>query len=89
MIKNNLGQVAVAFYMNRAQRVVVGERQYIFVPRGTVSMAWINEEDVPALLEKKKTCRCANSSPTSLFRLATQQMVNIWTGQGDPREGVK
>jgi len=77
MIKNDSGQVAIAHYQPSPKVVTVNGKSIAFVTQHAVSMAWVDEEDVTALLAIKKTCCGGSMNP--MFRYATQGQVNVWT----------
>jgi hypothetical protein len=76
-IRNENGQVALAYYQPSPKMVTIGKKGIVFVAQHAVSMAWVDEEDVTPLLAMKKTCCGGSESP--MFRYATQGQVNVWT----------
>lgn len=83
MITNSDGWVAVRYFKHHNKYVNVGAREYVFTLQNkSVSMAWVHPDDVQKLLTMKHQC-CPGGSPKSMFRLANQQEVNLWTGVGD------
>ena len=80
MIKNEQGQVAIAYFQPMPQTVKVGGTVYNFIIKFAVSMAWVNEEHVYDILRIIKEC-CGGSVHTP-YRYATQGQVNVWSGLG-------
>lgn len=76
-IRNEANQVALAYYQPSPKMVTVGKTAYVFVPQHAVSMAWVEEKDVSALLAMKKECCGGNLNP--MFRYATDGQVRTWT----------
>lgn len=82
MIKNSSGDVAMTYYQNTGYHAQLGNgHEYLFVTHRNVCMAWVKEEDVQKMLAVVKTCCGGNTRP--IFRLSSQQEVNLWTGSGD------
>jgi hypothetical protein len=50
-------------------------KQYVFVPKHNISLAWIDKCDVDFFLHKKIGC-CGNARPG--FFLATQEQLDKW-----------
>lgn len=86
MIKNQSGQIALKWMINpngKTVRMGDTEKYYVFTPKFHVVMAWVDEVDIPALLEKKhKTCNCNNGTYKQAFEYANLLDVNLWmTGE--------
>jgi hypothetical protein len=83
MIKNDAGQVAFWYFNTHQKLVRLGNgHAYVFVPKNHVCLAWIDDADIPAVLEVYEGCHCPNKTRKPAFRYASQQEVNIWTGTG-------
>lgn len=83
-VSNDKGQVAIRYYMNAPKYVSLGNgREYVFSGGKYVSASWVNVEDVDAILAMTKSCNCSGGSKKPMFRLASQQEVNLWLGVGD------
>ena len=76
-IHNEANQVAIAYYQPSPKMVTVGKKGIVFVAQHAVSMAWVDEEDVAAILAMKKVCCGGSESP--MFRYATEGQVRVWT----------
>jgi hypothetical protein len=76
-IRNGQNQVAIAHYQPSPKMVTVGKKGIVFVAQHAVSMAWVDEEDVAAILAMKKTCCGGSQNP--MFRYATEGQVRVWT----------
>ena len=80
MLKNEQGQAAVAYYQPMPQKIRIGTAIYDFVVKRAVSMAWVNEEHIDAILRITKTC-CGGNVHT-VFRYATDGQVIVWMNTG-------
>jgi hypothetical protein len=80
MIKNEYGQIAIAYFQPMPQTVKVRNIVYNFIIKHAVSMAWVNEEHVIGVLKITRTCCGGNVSYP--YRYATQGQVNVWSGLG-------
>ena len=84
MITNPAGEVAMRYFNNIPKYIMLGNKhEYLFTQHKYGSYAWIKPEDVGKILAVMHDCHCGSSAPKPAFRLATQQEVNLWTGQGD------
>ena len=80
MVKNEQGQIAIAYYQPIPETVQIGDSIYSFIIQRAVSMAWINEEHVADILRITKTC--CGGSKHNIYRYATDSQVNVWSGKG-------
>lgn len=76
MIRNPAGGVAVRFSEPIQKYVMVGKHEYVFTPRKSVSIAWVAEEDVDALLGTRQSGCCGAQGKR--FFLANEESVNLW-----------
>jgi hypothetical protein len=82
MVTNEAGDVAIRYYQTTGRYVQLpNHHEYVFVSKRNICLAWVKPEDVDKVLEITKTCCGGNRN--KVFFPATQQQVNIWTGQGD------
>lgn len=58
------------------RHIVVGKNVYDFRVQHNVSLAWVEDQDVQAVLKIKGGC-CNHQN--SLFRLANERVVKVWT----------
>lgn len=77
MIKNSDGLIAVRHYTSNPTDVAIGATVYHFRPAYNVSLGWVREEDIEAVLNIKANICCG--SVANKFRLANQNDVNIHT----------
>ena len=83
MIKNGSGEVAVTYFQPTGKYVKLGNgSEYVFRTIRNVCLSWVKETDVDSILNIRHQC-CPGSSPKPVFRLSSQQEVNLWTGVGD------
>lgn len=79
MITNSDGFVALQHYNSnpRTVKIQADGTLYSFVPRHSVSLAWIDPKHVDSLLAQKAKLCCGKNQ--NLFFPASQINVNIWT----------
>lgn len=77
-VVNESGQVAVSYFQPITQRLRVGTREYSFIVHFNISMAWIEPEDVEAVLSVVKECCGGNRS--RVYRLEHETHVKRWHG---------
>lgn len=80
MITNDQGQVAIKYYQTIPHVLRVGGKEYAFVVKARICMAWIDAGNVNTVLSVKKNC-CGNNSKT-VYSYANEQTVNIWANGG-------
>ena len=80
MITNEQGQVAIKYYQTIPHILRTGGKEYAFVVRARLCMAWIDASQVDKVLQIKKNC-CGNNSKT-VYSYANEQTINIWTNGG-------
>jgi len=81
-IYNNTGKVAMRYLTPIQKYVMLGNKhEYIFAPRYSVSLAWVDEADVNMILNvPKSSCQgCGGSARSNGFILANQASINCWT----------
>lgn len=81
MILNDKNQVAIVHLFSNPRNVLLnGDKVlYHFEPQRQISLAWVNQEHVGQVLEIRDGCSSCGSK-RRLFRLASQQEVDLWTG---------
>ena len=72
--------VALVRYMPLGQTVDVNGKTYVFDPRGGVSLCWVEEEDVPAVLDIMKVC--CGGRRRRIFQHANQAQIDFWERLG-------
>jgi hypothetical protein len=79
---NTSGQIAIKY--RQAIQVLVqqtpSKTDYVFIPKGGVSMAWINLEDYGDVIGRYKVC-CGGHKRQSFIE-ANEQDIRIWTNGG-------
>jgi hypothetical protein len=79
MIRNATNQVAVAYGRSHASiNFQCGTREYWLFSQHAVSLAWVNEEDLPCALAVTRWC-CGGNKQGAVV-LATQEQVDRWNG---------
>lgn len=73
---NENGEIAVAYYQTIPHVLEVHKKEYAFVVKRNICMAWINPEDIDAVLGVVKTC-CGNQRRT-VYRLEHETHVKRW-----------
>lgn len=79
MVRRN-GTVAVVHYNSNGSEELIGGRLYLFRPRYAISLAWIDEQDVPFLLSKRINGCCGTSH--SKYALASERQVSVYETGG-------
>ena len=79
---NSKNQTALRWTINtngKTVRMGSSDKYYVFTPKFNVVMAWVDDVDVPALLNKKeKSCSCANGTYKNAFEPCSLVNVNLW-----------
>lgn len=78
---NDQGQVAVRQFRQSERLVEVHGNGYYFAVRASISMAWVNEDDLDAILNYTYNCNCGGT-PKIGFGLASEDDVRRWTVGG-------
>jgi hypothetical protein len=87
MITDSNGNVALRYYQPTGKYVMLSNKhEYVFRTVRNVCLAWVQPSDVDQMLAT--THECCGGSRKNIFFVATQQQVNIWTGEGDFRPTV-
>jgi hypothetical protein len=78
------GKVAVRYLTPVQKYVKLGNKhEYIFIPRFSVSLAWVDEDDATTLITTQPLKKaCCGGARASSFILATQSMINCFTNGG-------
>lgn len=80
MITNEAGQVAMKYRRQRPLLLKCGKKQYVFVVRANIPLAWIDEEDIPCAQAKRGGC-CGQRKPGVII-FANESDVRRWTNGG-------
>jgi hypothetical protein len=75
-VTNDAGQIAIRYYQTIPKVVTVNKHDYVFVSKHNVSLSWVAEDDVFALLNMTGGC-CGNKTK-GIFKLASLTNVNLW-----------
>jgi hypothetical protein len=78
-------KVALRYLQPIQKYIRLGNKhEYVFTPRFSVSLAWVDEEDVNAILNSPKPSGqcCGGAGRTNGFILASQSMINCHTNGG-------
>lgn len=82
MIHNDEGDVAITYYQSTGKYVRMGDgTEYVFTTKNNVCLSWVSPEHVDKILSTTKKC-CGGKSTNNVFRLSSQQEVNLWSGVG-------
>ena len=82
MIKNENGDVAITYFQEIHKHVQMGDgTRYRWSVKRNVSLAWVNSKHVDQILAKTRSC-CGGHRKKGIFRISSQQEVNLWTGVG-------
>jgi len=81
MITNEAGDVAMTYFQNTGKHMRIGDgTEYMFAVNRNVCMSWVDPNHVDRILATTRKC-CGNQSKR-VFRLSSQQEVNLLTGVG-------
>jgi len=73
------GKVAMRYLTPIQKYIMLGNKhEYVFIPRYSVSLAWVDEADVELILSvPKSSCEgCGGSARSNGFILANQASIN-------------
>jgi hypothetical protein len=78
MVKNSAGEVALK-YIQPVQKLVTApsKRQYVFIPKHNIALAWVQEEDAAPLLSFREGCSCGSGKKNTI-REALEHDVRRW-----------
>ena len=62
MITNDGGWVAVKRLRLNQKYVKVRDREYVFIPKNNICLAWVHPDDVQVLLNLKEGCSSVKSA---------------------------
>lgn len=82
-ITNDAGQVALKYYQPAqvlAQNTPTGTG-YAFAVRASISMSWVNADDVENLLARRAGCNCGGKKKQA-FYYANEDDVRRWQNGG-------
>lgn len=79
MVTDSSGLVALRHYNSNPAtvRMEVDGTKYSFVPKLSISLAWVHPDHLPALLTVKARLCCGKQA--NKFRLANEMDVSLWT----------
>lgn len=79
-IYNAAGKVAIRYKEPIPKYASVNGHEYVFDVRYSVALAWVDENDVAALLATPPSrSECCGGGAGSKFFLANQASINCWT----------
>lgn len=82
MITNDVGEVALVHKQPIQKYIQVGKREYVFVPKRSISFGWVHPDDVDKILAIPG-CNCPGRNESRAFRLANEQEHRLWYGLAD------
>jgi len=75
-VVNDKGQVAVKYFQPMSQTLKMRSRTYVFQVKKSLSIAWIEPEDVEEVLSVTKVCCGGNRN--KVYRLEHEMHVKRW-----------
>jgi len=75
-VVNDAGQVAVKYFQPLDQDLRVGKKTYYFRVKKSISIAWIDAEDVDAVLNVVK--ECCGGNRMRVYKLEHETHVKRW-----------
>jgi hypothetical protein len=79
MVKNESGQVAVAYYQTVPHVVTVNGVGIAFSVQWNVCLAWVDESLVPGLFSIHRSCCGQIGNGLSSYYYASDSQVSVWT----------
>lgn len=82
MVTNEAGQTALKYRLPVPviAKNTPSQTEYRFTVKANLSIAWINQEDIDNLINRKKTC-CGGTTH-KLFRYASEDEARRWQNGG-------
>lgn len=74
------GMVALVHHNSNGSNEEVNGNVYLFRPQYAISMAWVKEQDVPALLAKRVKGCCGITPPK--YAYASERQVKVYETGG-------
>ena len=85
MITNENGDVAITYFQSSGKYLRMGDgTEYVFSKIRNVCMSWVDPKHVDRVLATTRK-KCCGGNKKRVFRLSSQQEVNLWTGVGGVR----
>jgi hypothetical protein len=79
MVKNEQGKIAVIAYNSNPRTESLRGVIIRFIPAHGISLAWVEEDDIPALLAiKYKSCNCGGGNYKPKYSIASVNAVSVW-----------
>jgi len=79
---NAQGQVAMRYMQQKPALVKCNGTQYYFSTKASISMAFVNPEDVDCLLAVMEGCGCAGGRKKNMIFLADETHARRWINGG-------
>lgn len=57
-------------------------KEYVFVPKANIALAYVDPDDVPNLLGRKAGCNCGGSKKGQAFYEANESDIRRWENGG-------
>jgi len=80
-IVNEQGQVAMRYKKQSQAIVECGEKRIFFAVKASISLAWVDPEDLACVLAKKESC-CGGNKRKPAVIFADETHVRRWTVGG-------
>ncbi len=78
--RNAIGQVALKNLRRRPMAAKCGGKLFVFVSWVDIAIAWVDEEDVLCLLNKRH--QCCDGNKKKIIAYASEDEVRRWTNKG-------
>jgi hypothetical protein len=78
--RNEIGQVALKNLRRRPMAAQCKDKIFVFVSWVDIAIAWVDEEDVPCLLQKRH--QCCDNKKKKIITYASEDDVRRWTNKG-------
>lgn len=80
-IANEEGQIALRYKKQKPALVSCNGESYYFDVRASISISWVDEENVECLLGLKEGCSCGSGKKNNII-YADETHVRRWTNRG-------
>ena len=70
------GKIALVRYMPLERHIKVGEKMYDFIPKGGVSLSWVDKESIEAVMAHTETC--CGGHVRRVFQYANSAQASYW-----------
>jgi hypothetical protein len=76
--------IALKYYqpMQVLVKATLSGKEYVFVPKANISLAYVDPDDIDNLLGRKAGCNCGGSKRQQAFSYANESDIRRWKNGG-------